>query len=447
MALAIPANREKSPNLRWDLRIQQTMIRHILSLVANSQCSLLMFPSSDTKLHLYEAANLTFTVEADQPLDDVVLTLTSSDPSVVQLDSASMQISQLIPGENFSALLTPLQIGYADLAWEFVDKIGNDSSAGIHSMRVVREQTAFAMGFGAIIGLLVALNNVNVGCQLDMQVVLAQLKKPVAPTIGMLGQFVFMPLVMFSFNLSFAKPDDVAGRLGLFTIGSCPGGVYSNFYTLLLQGDLDLSVTMTFISNVGALGMMPFWMHTLGHKLSGPTTPAVPFSNLIVSLVALTIPLGIGLLIQYKRPKWGKASERIVKPFSVAILLVALVVGIYSYWYIATLITLLEVAAASVVVVSGFAFGAGMAWLARLNPRQIIAVSLETAIQNGPLAIVILTFSLPEPSGDLAVVPVAVLVTLSIHRMKCTFCTRRSGGDITLLQCAGAVPPPALRLP
>lgn len=167
----------------------------VLSLVANSQCSLLMFPSSDTKLHLYEAANLTFTVEADQPLDDVVLTLTSSDPSVVQLDSASMQISQLIPGENFSALLTPLQIGYADLAWEFVDKIGNDSSAGIHSMRVVREQTAFAMGFGAIIGLLVALNNVNVGCQLDMQVVLAQLKKPVAPTIGMLGQFVFMPLV------------------------------------------------------------------------------------------------------------------------------------------------------------------------------------------------------------------------------------------------------------
>lgn len=160
-------------------------------------------------------------------------------------------------------------------------------------------------------------------------------------------------------------------------------------------------------------GMMPLWMHTLGHKLSGPTTPAVPFSNLIVSLVALTIPLGIGLLIQYKRPKWGKASERIVKPFSVAILLVALVVGIYSYWYIATLITLLEVAAASVVVVSGFAFGAGMAWLARLNPRQIIAVSLETAIQNGPLAIVILTFSLPEPSGDLAVVPVAVLVTLS----------------------------------
>ncbi|CAN7991807.1 unnamed protein product [Ixodes hexagonus] len=381
----------------------------ILSLAAGSQCSLLTFPSPETKLHLYEAANLTFSV--NQSLDDAVLTLTSSDPSVVQLGAASVQLSHVFPGENFSAALTPLQIGYADLAWELVDKSGNASSAGIHRIRVVREQTAFAMGFGAVIGLLVALNNVNVGCQLDLQVVLAQLKKPIAPTIGMLCQFVFMPLVSYGTAILLLK--NPVTRLGLFTIGSCPGGVYSNFYTLLLQGDLDLSVTMTFISNVGALGMMPLWMHALGRKLSGPTTPAVPFSNLVVSLVALTIPLGVGLLIQYKLPKWGKASEKIVKPFSVAILLVALVVGIYSYWYIATLITLLEVAAASVVVVSGFAFGACMAWLARLNSRQIIAVSLETAIQNGPLAIVILTFSLPEPSGDLAVVPVAVLVTLS----------------------------------
>lgn len=381
----------------------------ILLLAAGSQCSVLTFPNPETRLHLYEAANLTFSV--DQRLDDAILTLTSSDPTVVQLDSTSVELSRVFPGENLSALLTPLQIGYADLVWELVDRTGNDNSSGIHRMRVVREHTAFAMGFGALIGLLVALNNVNVGCQLDLQVVLAQLKKPVAPMIGMLCQFGFMPLV--SYGMATLLLQNPVTRLGLFTIGSCPGGVYSNFYTLLFQGDLDLSVTMTFISNVGALGMMPLWMHTLGQKLSGPTTPAVPFSNLIVSLVALTIPLGIGLLIQYKRPKWAKVSERIVKPFSVAILLVALVVGIYSYWYIATLITILEVAAASVVVLSGFAFGASMAWLARLNSRQIIAVSLETAIQNGPLAIVILTFSLPEPSGDLAVVPVAILVTLS----------------------------------
>lgn len=164
---------------------------------------------------------------------------------------------------------------------------------------------------------------------------------------------------------------------------------------------------------LGPAALMPLWMHTLGREIAGTTTPAVPFTNLIVSLVALTLPLGLGLLIQYKRPKWAQVAEKIVKPFSVAILLVALVIGTYSYWYIVTLITLMDVVAASVVVVTGFLFGATMAWLFRLSSKQIIAVSLETAIQNGPLAIVILTFSLPEPSGDLAVVPVVVLVSLA----------------------------------
>ena len=36
--------------------------------------------------------------------------------------------------------------------------------------------------------------------------------------------------------------------------GVCPGGIGSNFWTLLLDGDVDLSITMTFISSIAALG-------------------------------------------------------------------------------------------------------------------------------------------------------------------------------------------------
>uniref|UniRef100_A0A6G5ABV2 Putative sodium bile acid cotransporter n=1 Tax=Rhipicephalus microplus TaxID=6941 RepID=A0A6G5ABV2_RHIMP len=223
--------------------------------------------------------------------------------------------------------------------------------------------TVFSMGFGAVIGVLVALNNVNVGCQLDMHVVLSQIKRPVAPAIGMFCQFIFMPLI--SYGSSTLLLQNPVTRLGLFTIGSCPGGIYSNFYTLLFEGDLDLSVTMTFMSSVGALALMPLWMHTLGRRIAGTATPAVPFSNLIVSLVALTLPLGAGPPHPIQAAKNGlKWPRKIVKPFSVAILLVALVIGTYSYWYIVTLITLMDVVAASVVVVAGvFYFGATMAWL------------------------------------------------------------------------------------
>ncbi len=48
---------------------------------------------------------------------------------------------------------------------------------------------------------------------------------------------------------------DTLFRLGLFILGCCPGGTNSNFWCILLGGDINLSITMTFISTVCALGM------------------------------------------------------------------------------------------------------------------------------------------------------------------------------------------------
>jgi sodium/bile acid cotransporter 3/5 len=44
--------------------------------------------------------------------------------------------------------------------------------------------------------------------------------------------------------------------LGLFVTGCSPGGGASNYWTLLLGGNANLSITMTFVSTIGALGML-----------------------------------------------------------------------------------------------------------------------------------------------------------------------------------------------
>jgi len=46
---------------------------------------------------------------------------------------------------------------------------------------------------------------------------------------------------------------DVTG-LGLLAIGASPGGGGSNVFAYLLGGDLELSITMSFISTVFSLG-------------------------------------------------------------------------------------------------------------------------------------------------------------------------------------------------
>jgi len=43
---------------------------------------------------------------------------------------------------------------------------------------------------------------------------------------------------------------------GLLVLGTCPGGIASNFWTLLLDGDVNLSITMTFVSSISAMGIL-----------------------------------------------------------------------------------------------------------------------------------------------------------------------------------------------
>lgn len=45
-------------------------------------------------------------------------------------------------------------------------------------------------------------------------------------------------------------------RLGLFVLGCAPAGSSSNFWAIILDGDLDLSITMSFISTVAAIGKL-----------------------------------------------------------------------------------------------------------------------------------------------------------------------------------------------
>ncbi|CAG0897277.1 unnamed protein product [Darwinula stevensoni] len=129
--------------------------------------------------------------------------------------------------------------------------------------------------------------------------------------------------MLVSFFTSLWLFEDSFTRLGLFVLGCSPGGTNSNFYNLLLRGDVNLSITMTTISTIAALGMMPLWMWMLARHLTpkGEYTIQIPYSQLALSLFLLTVPLACGLLIKLKRPKWAAISNRIIRPFTFLILI------------------------------------------------------------------------------------------------------------------------------
>jgi len=247
-------------------------------------------------------------------------------------------------------------------------------------------------------------NTINMGCQLNAEIIMNVLRRPIGPAVGIASQFICMPI--FSFLIGWLFLDDSLQRLGLFVLGCCPGGNASNFWTLLFNGDLNLSITMTFISTIVAMAMMPFWMLTLGSLLIDENSSfEIPYINLIGSLVSLTVPIGIGLLIKYKKPRWALISAKIVKPMTFCMVTFFLTVGMYNNHKAMLMMTWSIAAAGLLVSLGGYTAGALLSMLFCLEKKQIIAISIETAFQNAAIAFLLIKLSLPTPDSDLASVP------------------------------------------
>ena len=74
---------------------------------------------------------------------------------------------------------------------------GKQDATNSNQMEIIvkRKQRLLSTIFTISVVTLVSLNYINMGCALDIDVVKAVLKKPIAPLVGFASQFIFMPLV------------------------------------------------------------------------------------------------------------------------------------------------------------------------------------------------------------------------------------------------------------
>lgn len=329
----------------------------------------------------------------------------STDDSVVDVSQVLNQFQTRIPG-NFTITLTPKKLGKASLVWRLYHLSSNETiDHGSFIMSVARPKDRIQMIFTIFVAILVSINNVNMGCFIDLGTIKRVLEKPVAPAIGFFCQFLFMPIASFIIGLSFF-PDNMPWRIGLFTLGCCPGGTGSNFWTLLFDGDVDLSITMTFISTLAAMAMMPLWIFSLGRLLFQQPDVQIPYVNLLSSLLILALSLAIGIAIQKISPNCAKFLKKYLKTFTLLVIIVVIVGGTYVSYYIFAYLTVKVVIAGLTAALGGYLFGALVAIAFELPREQIIAVSIETALQNPGIAFVLIQLSLHKHDSDLAIVPV-----------------------------------------
>lgn len=203
------------------------------------------------------------------------------------------------------------------------------------SMEVIitRKKRIIDHVFAGSVATLVSILYINFGAALDMSIVKKILVRPIGPAIGFVGQFCLMPMIAYGLG-HFLFPTAPELALGLFFTGVSPGGGASNIWTLILGGNMHLSISMTAISTFSMFGMMPLWLFTLGRTIFDKAKLTVPYAKIASFAVALIVPLGIGLLIQRYLPRLAKLLVRILKPFSTLLILFIIIFAIVTNLYL-----------------------------------------------------------------------------------------------------------------
>ncbi|XP_014609620.1 PREDICTED: ileal sodium/bile acid cotransporter isoform X1 [Polistes canadensis] len=314
---------------------------------------------------------------------------------------------------NGTLNITGIFLGTAKIKFQFV-RNNNTEDKEVLFVTVMRYQGVIDKIFTASVGILVSILYINFGCAMDWDACRKTLRKPVGPAIGCFCQFFFMPLLSYGIGYCLF-PDQPELQIGMFFTGISPSGGASNVWTVMLDGNLNLSVTMTTLCTILAFGFMPFWLFTLGKHIFDRGELGVPYDHVAMFAVGLIFPLLIGFCIQKKLPKVCKFMIKIIKPLSAIFIIFIIIFAIFTHLYLFQLFSWRIIVAGMGLPWLGFIFGMLVALIFKQSRQDIIAIAIETGIQNTGVAIFLLRLSLKSPADDLTtVLPVSSAIMTPI---------------------------------
>lgn len=213
--------------------------------------------------------------------------------------------------------------------------------------------------------------------------------QPKAATIGILCQMVMLPAVGLIIALAFGLSPELA--VGLMILSFCPGGVTSNMYTYLSNGDTALSISLTAIVSVLTPFTIPiFTLWMMDYFQAESQQFSLPVLKTMLQLVVITIvPVSIGMLMHRKLPNFSAAAEKPVKVFSIVLLFIIIAGIVANEWENMTGYFVQTGLATFVLNIATLLLGFGIALGLRLKKAEAISIGFEVGIQNGTLALLV----------------------------------------------------------
>lgn len=232
----------------------------------------------------------------------------------------------------------------------------------------------------------------GMGMTLSIQDFSRIFKYPKSVFIGLSNQLIFLPIIGFSLAVAFDLDPIMA--VGLMTLAVAPGGPTSNLITQVCRGNIALSVTLTAIASCVSILTIPFILSAAMNYFGTGTETIIqlPVLDTILQIMVITvIPITMGMFIRKRKPNFADRMENPMRRASTVIFILVFIAVIAANKDL--LSEAFQRVGAVTLILNIITMGIGFltARLFKLTFEDSISITIESGIQNGTLAFVIVT--------------------------------------------------------
>lgn len=249
---------------------------------------------------------------------------------------------------------------------------------------------------------------------------------PKAVLLGMIGQIVILPIIAFLTAWILKLPP--VYFMGLVLVACCPGGSSSNVFSMLVKGNVALSVTLTALSSIITLFTLPVIMEFVTNTVSNMSGVKIelPVGKLIIqNIILLLVPLFAGSLFKHFCPEAAvKVSKVLSKLAFPALMILAAVFFLQYRKEIADNFASLGLSAAMLIVLA-MACSSGISRIGKFNDATRRTIVIEVGMQNAAQAITIASSPFIFNNGEMALPAICYALLMNVILLTYVYFIRR----------------------
>ena len=241
--------------------------------------------------------------------------------------------------------------------------------------------------------------------------------------VGFFGQVIILPIIAFILIHIVSISPEIA--LGLMVVAAAPGGVTSNILTKFANGDVALSVTLTAIVSLISIITLPFIVFNSANFLGFEITKEIYIINIAVKMFfVVTVPVIFGMIFRNLMKDFVSTKTLLIERLSLILFLIVFIsVWVEEWDRILSYITSAGLVA-FILNMTMILIGYYMAKFLASGLEQRKCISLECGLQNGTLAIFVITqlfddiaFMVPTAAYALIMFVTSIIFVLIVRKI------------------------------